>query len=448
MALVTTSLTRHKILNSLTHRVSRVIAIVCVILTAGSAVSSGSETDEEAKQGKSSISLQITGEYEHLDINDTPINPSNVQQKSENKIDTFILSTMQYKGFGGNIEGEIRFGYQNRFSPSYDFDDGNSFNTQINQLYYQSSSSPLALLIGRKKIRWGVSYSYSPTDLISQTRTPEDPEDRLNLVKGADVLQLSWIRDNGQFDLVYAPDIDWNFNDSFVRRNRLGIRLYQLIEPFDVSVVGRIEDGGNWAAGCNTTVTFGDALELHAEYVYNSVNDRYYPNLHSNPLSLGDTFFSDRNGGTHEIMLGGQYTFPGKWNLVMEYLFRSAGLRDSEFKAYREHLDYLDNEMSSNPAATPYFYDAVSYFAVPLNRNYLFARIYQPEIAKHLSCELFSYLSIDDGSGMCVFMPKYESGNNFDVYLRLKKFWGGNDTEFGMLPDDLSCLVGFSYYLQ
>lgn len=448
MAWHTTSITRQRIPKSLTHHAVRIIAIACIFLTGGAAVSLGSDTDDETKQEHSPLSLQISGEYEYLDTHDTVINPSNMLQRAENRIETFILGDMQYNTLGGNVKSEFRLGFQNLFSSSEEFSDENTYNIRINELYYQSSSSPLSFLIGRKKVRWGVSYAYSPTDLISRTRTPEDPDDRLNMVKGADLFQLSWTKENGQFDLIYAPEIDWDFNDSFIRRNRLGMRIYQIIEPFDVSVVGRIEKGGNWAAGCNTTVTFGNALELHAEYVYNSVNDRYYPNPESNPSSPGDTFFSDRNGGTHEIVLGGQYTFPGKWNLVMEYLFRSAGLRDNEFKAYRERLDYLDNMVPSNPAAISYFHEAVSYFTVPLNRNYLFARIYQPEIMKHLSCELYSYLSIDDGSGMFVFMPKYESGNNYDIYLRLKKFWGGNDTEFGMVPDELSGLIGFSYYLQ
>ncbi|KUL32841.1 hypothetical protein [Chlorobium limicola] len=447
MALHTKSITRPRFQKSLTHHAFRIIATACILITGGTAVSLGNETTDDTKKENSTLSLRISGEYEYLDTRDTIINPSNILQRPENRIETFILGEMQYKAPGGNVKGEFRFGYQNLFSSSDDFSDENTYNSQINQLYYQSSSSPLSFLIGRKKVRWGVSYAYSPTDLISQTRTPEDPDDRLNLVKGADLMQLSWIRDNGQFDLIYAPDISWNFNDSFIRRNRIGMRIYQLVEPFDISVVGRLEEGGNWAAGCNTTVTFGDALELHAEYVYNSASRRSYPNLDSNPSSLVDPFFNDRNGGTHEIVLGGQYTFPGKWNLVMEYLFRSAGLSDNEFTAYSERLDYLDNQMSSNPAATPYFYEAVSYFSVPSNRNYLFTRLYQPEITKHLSCELFSYVNLDDGSGMCVFMPKYESGNNYDIYLRVNKFWGGNNTEFGMVPDELSGLIGFSYYL-
>jgi len=448
MALHTTAITRKWFPENVTRHAARIVAIACILLAAGTSMSLGSENADEEQQNNTSISLRISGEYEYLDTHDTLINPSNILQRPENRVETFILGDVHYKAPGGNFKGEFRFGYQNLFSSSEDFSDENTYNSQINQLYYQSSSSPLSLLIGRKKVRWGVSYAYSPTDLISQTRTPEDPDDRLNLVKGADLMQVSWIRDNGQLDLVYAPDIDWDFNDSFFRQNRAGLRIYQLIEPFDVSVVGMLEEGGNWAAGCNTTVTFGNALELHAEYLYNSNNHRSYPKADSNPSSLDDTFFSDRNGGTHEVVLGGQYTFPGKWNLVMEYLFRSAGLSDNEFSDYRERIHYLDDQISSNPLAAPYYHEALSYFSVPSSRNYLFARLYQPEITKHLSCELFSYVNIDDGSGMCVLMPKYESGNNYDIYLRLKKFWGGDDTEFGMVPDEISGLIGFSYYLR
>jgi hypothetical protein len=52
-----------------------------------------------------------------------------------------------------------------------------------------------------------------------------------------------------------------------------------------------------------------------------------------------------------------------------------------------------------------------------------------------------------DGSGFFVFMPKYEKDKHYEVYLRLKKFWGSNDTEFGLVPDDFSAIIGFSLFL-
>ena len=431
----------------LVRRAGHITAIASLLLAGAPTASTGAETESDSSTATSPLSLRISGEFEHLDTHGSLINPSNVLGRSENRFEPFILGNFHTRAPGGNVEGEVRFGYRNLFSNADDIADENTFQTRINQLYYQSSSSPLAVLIGRKKVRWGVSYAYSPTDLVSQTRKPEDPEDRLNLVKGADLLQLSWIQNNGQFDLVYMPETNWNTSESFITRNRLAARLYRLIDPFDVSVVGRIEEGGNWSAGGNTTVTVGDALELHAEYLYSSLNDRQYPDLSIDPSSLATPFFSGSNDGTHQFVLGGQYTFPRKWNLTMEYLFRSEGFTSDEFTAYRDRLNYLDGEMSINPAAIPYYYEAVSNFTVPLNRNYLFTRLYQPEILKSLSVELFSYVSLDDGSGMCVFMPKYESGDNYDIYLRLKKFWGGKSTDFGMVPDDLSVVAGFSWYL-
>ncbi|NTU97065.1 MAG: hypothetical protein HGA62_04525 [Chlorobiaceae bacterium] len=318
----------------------------------------------------------------------------------------------------------------------------------INQLYYQKKTDGIALLVGRKKIRWGVAYSYSPTDLVSQIRTPEDPEDRLGIIKGADVLQLSLSNDISQFDIAYLPRLNWGFDDTFFENSRLAVRWYRFMEPYDVSLVGTVDEDGRWAAGFNTSATYGKALELHAEYLYTSSKSRQYPDASIDPSSFTIPFFETCSGGYHEILIGGQYTFKNNLNLTLEYLFTSAGYSADQFREYSAHVEYLNSQYSISPdPALAGLYESASHFLLPLRKNYLFSRLYHPDVVSSIALEIYSYISLCDGSGFFVFQPKYEKAKNYEVYLQLKKFWGKKDSEFGLVPEDFSAIAGVSLFL-
>lgn len=398
-----------------------------------------------------SYSLLFRGEGEWIDQGNSLLNPVNILERTGERYEGFMLGSALYRGFGGTIETELRLGYEylawESFAMSFDDDE---FSSVVNQLYYRTSSEPLSFVLGRKKVRWGVGYSYSPTDLITQLKNPEDPNDRLSRVKGADLAQLSYFNGSGQLDLVYFPDLDWDFGDDFIVKNRGGLRWYQFVDPFDLSFVGMIDDDGEWAAGLNTSVAVGDALELHAEYLYSSENNRRYPDTGASPEQFLYPYFPSSGDGVHDVVVGGQYTFENNLNLTLEYLYRSSGYSDSEFDAYYNHIAWLNDQfmllVDKSPAISG-LGEAAMNFVTPQRKHYLFTRLYHPELVKFISFEMYSYVALEDGSGLFVVTPTFKGSDAFDVYFRLKKFWGERDSEFGLVPEDLSAIVGVSLYM-
>ncbi len=409
------------------------------------------QAEDETEQVPSpfSYSYRLIDENEHIDSAHSLLNPSNILQRPDTRVEAGIIGNITYKKFDGAFESEFRLGYHYITGKSpLPFSD-ESVITQINQLYYQKKLENYSFLIGRKKVRWGVGYCYSPTDLISQLRNPEDPEDRLSLIKGTDIFMLSRINDNGQIDLVYVPETDWSMNNNFIQKSRLGMRWYRFIDPFDLSLVGIVAGEHHWSTGFNTSVTFGKALELHAEYLYTSPNNKRYPIAGINPEEFVYPYFTTHDEKIHDIVLGGQYTFDNNWNLTLEYIYRSAGYSDDEFNAYARHIDYLNSNFRNNVnpvLANAGLQESAYNFSLPLRKHYLFSRLYNSNFWKSFSLDMFSSVSIVDGSGFLVVMPKFEGGKDFEIYLRLKKFWGNNKTEFGLVPDDLSALVGLSLF--
>src|SRR5690606_34177154 len=74
------------------------------------------------------------------------------------------------------------------------------------ELYYQLSKGPFGLLAGRKKVKMGVGYIVSPSDIIIQPPSLTDPTDRFYNIKGSDLLQLSYYTKSGQVDFYYLID--------------------------------------------------------------------------------------------------------------------------------------------------------------------------------------------------------------------------------------------------
>ncbi|HHD81513.1 MAG TPA: hypothetical protein ENK99_08025 [Campylobacterales bacterium] len=421
-------------------------AIVALLSFDAKTLYSNDRSDSELK--KTNYTLQILGEGGFTTLSDSPMNPSNILRRREKRSEVFSLISGKYKVLGGKIGTELRIGYKYEWGEKkQDLFTDKYLDERVNQLYYSYTDGPYSIVIGRKKIRWGVAYSYSPTDLINQFKNPEDPEDRLFMVKGRDVVQTSYVCNNDQIDIVYMPGVDWSFNGKYVEDNAIGLRWYRFADPFDLAIVGKAKTNGGWAAGCNAAVAIGNSLELHAEYLYDSENQKKYPDQNTASESFGHPYFFGKKKCVHNLVVGGQYTFD-KINLTLEHIFRSSGYTGDEFVAYANRTEYLNQQMvDAAEIAEPLLYDIAKNYTLPMRKHYLFTRLYVSEVFSSVSFDINTLINYADGSGLLVFMPKYNGGKNYEVYCRIEKFWGGNDTEFGLVPDDFSAFLGFSYFM-
>ena len=178
---------------------------------------------------------------------------------------------------------------------------------------------------------------------------------------------------------------------------------------------------------------------MHAEYLYSSANDRNYPDTKVDPGQFVYPYVPSSSDGVHDVVLGGQYTFDNNLNLTLEYLYRSSGYSDNEFEAYYNHIAWLNNQywqLADNQPAISGLNEAATNFRAPQRRHYLFTRLYHSEVVQFVSLEMYSYVGLEDGSGFLVIMPTYRGSDSFDLYVRLEKFWGDQDTEFGLVPED------------
>ena len=200
-----------------------------------------------------------------------------------------VKKTIRQFGVLG-LEGKIEHG--RTFDP-----DHSETKLQMNELFWQKSHENFLFSVGRKKVRWGVGYVESPTDIIS----PYDPQDMLYNIRGTNMVQFSnTIAENKQLDLYFLPKED----------TAVAFRYYTYILPYDMALIGAIEEGGQRKFGGNMTRIFGEALELHADYLFE---------LH------------DPDDSTNKLLVGGQWSPVSSINIVMEYINYSKAFNDYLF---------------------------------------------------------------------------------------------------------------------
>lgn len=393
------------------------------------------------------FSLRVIGEYEKIDLSDSLLNPDNLLKRPTDRANTVTLLEGEYKLWLGELVANYRASFQYLKGPS---SFSNSvFKGQFNEFFYQKEIENLTMSLGRKKVRWGVGYALSPTDIITQLRETDDPEDRLQIHKGAEMFQLSAMAEESQFDFIYFPEIGFDNWEQRLIQHRVGLRYYRYIEPVDVSVVGKIEEEGNWAAGLNGSLTLGSALELHGEYLFTSFNDTLYPDYADNPEQFYLSFpYYKKNNVLHDLLIGGQYTFKNYWNITLEYIYRSRGYSRTEWKAYVDHIRFLNQNLvqENHEPAILGLKNAALVFNPPLRQHYLFVRLFKQEIFQSFSLEWSNFMSLSDLSGFQILETKYTGSDWYDIYLRLQKFWGSSSSEFGLVPEDFKGIVGITLF--
>lgn len=393
---------------------------------------------------------RIIGEYEKDFFINSNLNPDNLIQLPSDKytVATFfedscdVLNGKVITAFKCNFE--TLNGYNNIFLttskfPSY------KLNIQINEIFYKQEFTDLSLSLGRKKIRWGVGYVYSPTDIITQIKSPEDPIDRLQNLQGTDLIQLSLLKENSQLDFIYFP----KFEALKIINNNVGFRFYNYIEPYDISFVAKYEGNKNYTLGGNLASTIGDNIELHSEVILNTFNNKLYPNYLSNSNQVSNISYFTKNNLSYELLIGSQYTFQNNWNLTLEYLYFSNGYNTGEWKAYSDHLAYLYKEINSFDTidnVMSCYANALNVLTFPMRQHYCFFRLYKNEVLKDITLDLSSILELTEFNGVQNLEIHYTMLENSILTFRVKYYFGNSKSEFGLVPNNFRSLVDFIYY--
>jgi len=166
--------------------------------------------------------------------------------------------------------------------------------------YVRVSTTPwMDVEAGKRLVRWGVGYGFSPAGVLDPPRIATDPTDRLGLNEGRGMAGVNLFRGSATLSVVAASS------------GMLATRARTVLHGgVDLAAIGMIGRHGRSSLGGTFTHVVGDRLEWHGEAIVQ--NEPALPRAVSAAAGL-------------------QYTFAAGVNVVLEYHRNPRGPGGSDF---------------------------------------------------------------------------------------------------------------------
>ncbi len=125
--------------------------------------------------------------------------------------------------------------------------------------------------LGKKILRWGTGYAFTPTGVLDPPRNPIDPTDRLSLNEGREMVAADWVSGRHALTAVWA-------SAGVLGSRRTGmtdtaaLRYNTMIAGFDSAVIFAHDPRRPDFYGANFTRVVGEALEVHGEFAHREGN--------------------------------------------------------------------------------------------------------------------------------------------------------------------------------
>jgi len=137
----------------------------------------------------------------------------------------------------------------------------------VKETYFGFTAGDFDFLAGKKILKWGTGYAFTPTGVLDPPRDPSDPTDRLGLNQGRELASLEYIRGRHAVTAAWA-------SGGMLQRHRPGLnetfaaRDNFMLKGFDTSVIFAKMRGRPVLTGANFTRVVGESVEVHAEVAH------------------------------------------------------------------------------------------------------------------------------------------------------------------------------------
>jgi hypothetical protein len=271
-----------------------------------------------------------------------------------------------------------------------------------------SVSSWMDVEAGKRLVRWGTGYAFTPTGLLDPPRDATDPQDRLGLNEGMVMARVDIFRGASAITMAAAaPRL--GRPDSIVTttpRRLLALRARTTLAGVEMALVASAADTRRVSFGGNFTHVIGQQFEYHGELLVHDDDSiwrqRLAPNEPTRPRRVS-------------AVLGFQYTFDrAGMNTVVEYYRDGNGLSSVLW-------DRLMGAASAPTAASAAAAAATSgggTLTRPTRRDFLFLRGARANTDGIIQPELLTLIGLDDGGVTLVPSFRIVPTRHFQYYVR------------------------------
>ncbi len=351
-----------------------------------------------------------------------------------------------------------------------------------------SEITPLFFIdIGKVLEKWGTGYAFNPVNALLNNKNPSDPT---GVREGTTMLKLEVLWEEMTFTAILAGVADENnAEQAFMlpdskRKRRLAFKWNHGLGNFDLSwvhVQGGLDgeslqdqlQGSTFESqimepltGISWTTVFGEALEIHGEYVVQRGRDRRIPatttaaifnqeqSLILPAISAYQQDQANKDRLFSNFLLGGQYTFENGGNLVWEWLHDEQGYTKKEWGRIKKAIENAQLDQASNPDLFPENNPFQGFLAQTLlylrrtafRQNYGFLRLLTPEFGARYESESITILNLDDSSFLFREKLSKSWGDHWKGSLDWTTFQGSRFSEYALNPSHDQTSLEITYF--
>ncbi len=309
-------------------------------------------------------------------------------------------------------------------------------------------SHSLSVDAGKKTLKWGKGYAWTPVAFVDRTKNPDDPA--LSL-EGFVVLTADYIKSypgalkTVSFTPVIIPVYE-DVNDDFGETDNLNFagKIYFLLYDTDIDFMVLAQGSKTTRFGFDFSRNMTSNLEIHGEFAYINNFDKKFIN------SSGDLFNSEFNAKSY--LIGTRYLTELDTTFIVEYYHNGTGFTEDEMNDYYSFI----NQAHDIFAATGN--DSLLQKALNLTegnygrmnpmRDYLYVRVSQKEPFDilYFTPSITGIFNINDESFSLSPELLYAGITNLELRLKTSFLAGQRNSEYGDKLNDYKAELRIRYF--
>lgn len=304
----------------------------------------------------------------------------------------------------------------------------------VKELFWHHDYEGFDLMVGKRRIDYGVSYAFRPLDLfLSYQRNPI----ALQVEEGVGIISASHFTETAEISVFYTNSHllqqDLEVPSDPLQRG-VGGRYYQLIDDSEWQLIGYWDDQRSWNIGGGYVTTINDAIEFHSELRYQHhylqwslpyIPD-YYPAQVVDLESKNDCVLASV-GITWSDLIGN--------NIIVEYWLDQRAWRADQWQSYAEAV-------RTSPIST----SLQQVFTVSnLNRNNVMLHWSLDSENSDFTPTLDYVFSPDEGSQVITARGRQEITQSANAELSFTYYAGRDRSAFMDLSDEWIMAATWTY---
>jgi len=307
-------------------------------------------------------------------------------------------------------------------------------------------SIAFSVYAGKRTLRWGKGYAWSPTGVVERPKNPNEPD----LVReGYWMITADYTKSFAgplktlSFTPVVIP-VASSINETFGRDKgwKFAGKLYLLLLDTDIDLVA--------LAGTNQPSRFGldfarnlrSNWEIHGEIAY--LNDAERTEV------MDDGSIQKNIFDTTSYLLGTRYLSESETTYILEYYHDGTGYDSYEMDNFYTFVDraYEEYAVSGDDSRLKEADSLKSYTGFTPMRNYIFMRIMQKDAfgALYFNPAATVIVNLSDGSASWAPEAIYKGFTNFELRLKAILLTGKSGDEFGEKPNRFRIELRVRYF--